>query len=62
LHSSKPYDNQLPPLRSISLSPQSSIDVSYNSPSGKIGPSIRSVRRHLFVRWLEAVVLQKNSH
>jgi hypothetical protein len=35
LHPSKPYENQLPPLRSISLSPQTSIDVSYNSPSGK---------------------------
>ena len=38
LHPSKPYENQLPPLRSISLSPQSSIDVSYNSPSGKAAP------------------------
>jgi hypothetical protein len=38
LHPSKPYENQLPPLRSISLSPQSSIDVSYNSPSGKAPP------------------------
>jgi hypothetical protein len=38
IHSSKPYENQLPPLRSISLSPQSSIDVSYNSPSGKDAP------------------------
>jgi hypothetical protein len=38
LQPSKPYENQLPPLRSISLSPQSSIDVSYNSPSGKAAP------------------------
>jgi len=35
LHPSKPYENQLPPIRSISLSPQTSIDISYNSPSGK---------------------------
>lgn len=57
LHSSKPYDNQLPPLRSISLSPQSSIDVSYNSPSGKIDPLNISVQGHHFVRWLERIAL-----
>ncbi len=38
IHPSKPYENQLPPLRSISLSPQSSIDNSYNSPPGKDAP------------------------
>jgi hypothetical protein len=35
LYASKPQDNQLPPIRSMSLSPQSSINVSYNSPSGE---------------------------
>jgi len=48
LHQSKPYENQLPPLRSISLSPQTSIDVSYNSPSGKEGspPNVLPISFH----------------
>lgn len=39
LYPSKPYENQLPPLRSISLSPQTSMNMPYNSPSGKIPSS-----------------------
>lgn len=36
VYPSKLYEHQLPPLRSISLSPQSSVNVSYNSPSGTL--------------------------
>ena len=32
---SKSYENQLPPFRALSLSPQTSINLPYNSPPGK---------------------------